>query len=48
MTTPRVPVLDPRNPRESLLTVVVVLIVLGFVIWILVAWPDSILLFRNP
>ncbi len=38
---------DPRSPRTALLAIVHVILVLGLVAWILVAWPESIL-FGDP
>ena len=47
MTAQRFGDLDPRSPRKSLLAIVLVLLVLGFVAWILLAWPESVL-FGSP
>jgi hypothetical protein len=33
---------DPRNPTKSLLTIVLVMLFLGWFIWILANWPASI------
>jgi hypothetical protein len=35
---------DPRDPRRTALTIILVLVVLSWCIWVLVRWPDSIVL----
>lgn len=41
MGRPQLPT-DPRDPVRSLLAVVLILLVLGWFIWVLVNWPDSV------
>jgi hypothetical protein len=33
---------DPRNPRKALLAIVLTLLILGWFVWILAAWPRSL------
>lgn len=33
---------DPRNPRRALFGIVLTLLIVGWFIWVLANWPDSV------
>ena len=42
MTKVRLPKDDPRHPNRSLLAFVLTLLILGWFLWVLASWPDSV------
>ena len=38
---------DPRDPNRSLLAIILTLLVLGWFIWVLANWPDSIVFHQS-
>jgi hypothetical protein len=33
---------DPRNPRRTLFPIILTMLVLGWFLWVLANWPDSV------